>query len=266
MNNSKKGLGVILVLIIVLFGVLTLGFLRDKKFQGESEGTMSEAVESQEESTDNEDTSNEEQPLEEPVEEPSVEYKDLSSKLKNKVDVRMLVLGDGLALSQGRASDAGIWDRSIANWITSKYGSKVELISLAKGGSTSAMGYEVATNNDISKYDLILVCFGQNDNNKSTNVDTFNTNYQGIINKVKEGNPDGTILLILPSTLTGDNSYRVAMKSIAETNNFNAVDINEEFKNSGIATSELVSNGLPNDKGYELYTQAVTKVIEGLVE
>ena len=37
MNNSKKGLGIIIVLFIVLIGVLTLGILKEKKMQKDSE-------------------------------------------------------------------------------------------------------------------------------------------------------------------------------------------------------------------------------------
>ena len=139
----------------------------------------------------------------------------------------------------------------------------MELVSLARAGATSGVGYEVATNNDISNYDLIIICFGQNDNNKLTNINTFNANYQGIVNKVKEKNPNGTILPILPSTLVGDNAYRVAMQNISKNNTLNAIDVSNEFANSGVAINQLVGNGgLPNDKGYGLYIKAVTKYIE----
>ena len=44
MNNSKKGLGIIIVLFIVLIGVLTLGILKEKKMQKDSESVTSEWV------------------------------------------------------------------------------------------------------------------------------------------------------------------------------------------------------------------------------
>lgn len=267
MNNSKKGLGIIIVLFIVLIGVLTLGILKEKKMQKDSESVTSEWVASKDNNTSKEDKKEEEKPSDEEKKEdqeaPKEENKGLYSKLKNKSDVRMLVLGDGLALSQGRNTTAGMWDKEIANWMTNTYGSKVELVSLARAGATSGVGYEVATNNDISNYDLIIICFGQNDNNKLTNINTFNANYQGIVNKVKEKNPNGTILPILPSTLVGDNEYRVAMQNISKNNTLNAIDVSNEFANSGVAINQLVGNGgLPNDKGYGLYIKAVTKYIE----
>ena len=268
MNNSRKGLGIIIVLFIVLIGVLTLGIFKEKKMQKDSESVTSEWVASKDNSTSKEEDKKEgEKPSDEEKKEeqeaPKEEYKGLYSKLKNKADVRMLVLGDGLALSQGRNTTAGIWDKEIANWMTNTYGSKVELVSLARAGATSAVGYEVAANNDISNYDLIIICFGQNDNNKLNNINTFNANYQGIINKVKEKNPEGTILPILPSTLVADNAYRVAIQNISKNNTLNAIDVSNEFANSGVAINQLVGNaGLPNDKGYGLYIKAVTKHIE----
>ena len=267
MNNSRKGLGIIIVLFIVLIGVLTLGILKEKKMQKDSESVTSEWVASKDNSTSKEDKKEEEKPSNEEKKEeqeaPKEEYKGLYSKLKNKADVRMLVLGDGLALSQGRNTTAGIWDKEIANWMTNTYGSKVELVSLARAGATSGVGYEVAANNDISNYDLIIICFGQNDNNKLTNINTFNANYQGIINKVKEKKPEGTLPPKLPSKFVADSAYRVAIQNISENNTLNAIDVSNEFANSGVAINQLVGNaGLPNDKGYGLYIKAVTKHIE----
>ena len=155
MNNSKKGLGIIIVLFIVLIGVLTLGILKEKKMQKDSESVTSEWVASKDNNTSKDDKKEEEKPSDEEKKEeqeaPKEENKGLYSKLKNKSDVRMLVLGDGLALSQGRNTTAGMWDKEIANWMTNTYGSKVELVSLARAGATSGVGYEVAANNEDRK-------------------------------------------------------------------------------------------------------------------
>lgn len=261
MSKSKKETMIIIGLVIALIGVLTLGIIKDRKMQKDSESVLSEWVDSKDDEKSNEEeVKDEEKPVEEEKKE---ENKDFYSKLKNKDDVRMLVLGDGLALSQGRNTTAGAWDKGISDWITNTYGSKVELVSLAKPGATSGVGYEVVTNNDISNYDLIIMCFGQNDNNRLTNMNTFNANYKGIIDKVKEKSPNGTIVPILPNTLVKDNAYRVAMQDIAKKNNLDVVDMSAEFDNSGMQKNELIGNsGLPNDKGYGLYITGVTKLIE----
>lgn len=65
MNNSKKGLGIIIVLFIVLIGVLTLGILKEKKMQKDSESVTSEWVASKDNNTSKEDKKEEEKPSDE---------------------------------------------------------------------------------------------------------------------------------------------------------------------------------------------------------
>lgn len=267
-NNSRKGIGIIILLLVVLIGVLTLGVLNDKRVEKINRDKHSEWVSSKGEGDSNSSNTGEEsQPEQEPEnkEEPKApveEKEDFYSKLKNKSDVRMLVLGDGLALSQGRNTIEGKWDEGIKNWITQTYGSKVEFKSLAKAGANSTVGLQEVQDSDINNYDLIIVCYGQNDNNKLVNIDTFKTNYQGIINKVKEKNPNGVVLPILPSTLTKNNPYRAAIQTIAANSGIKTVDVRDEFENSGVDFNTLMGPQLPNDKGYKLYTEAVTKVIK----
>ena len=62
MNNSKKGLGIIIVLFIVLIGVLTLGILKEKKMQKDSESVTSEWVASKDNNTSKADKKEEEKP------------------------------------------------------------------------------------------------------------------------------------------------------------------------------------------------------------
>ncbi|MDU1111056.1 MAG: hypothetical protein E7A29_12425 [Staphylococcus epidermidis] len=88
MNNSKKGLGIIIVLFIVLIGVLTLGILKEKKMQKDSESVTSEWVASKDNNTSKEDKKEEEKPSDEEKKEdqeaPKEKNKGLYSKLKNK--------------------------------------------------------------------------------------------------------------------------------------------------------------------------------------
>ena len=257
MNIQKKENMIIVVLVITLIGVLTFGIIKDRKMKKDNvnDNEVSTLVDSTKEESKEETPAKEEKPVE--------EKNDLYGKLKNKSDIRMLVLGDGLALSQGKNTTAGAWDKGIANWITNTYGSNVNLVSLAKPGATSAVGVDVVSNNDISNYDLIVTCFGQNDNRNLVGINTFNTNYQAILDKIKEKNPNGIIIPLVPNTLVKDNAYKGAIEEIAQKNNLKVVDMGVEFNNSGVSINELLGNsGLPNDKGYGLYINAVTKLIE----
>ena len=266
MNNSKKGLGIIGILTIVLIVVFTFGILQDRKVNAKNREDYLAWLEG----VDNSSTPKEEladKQVEEPVvKEPEVEELDFYGKLKNKKSVKVLILGDGLALSQGRNTNEGIWDQGVASLIESTYGSTVELKSLAQNGAASAVGYNVVKNNDISNYDLIITCYGQNDNNAAVNIDQFRANYESIIQEIKGKNAKGVIIPILPSTLTIDNKYRNAIQAIATDNGLKVADTKTAFINSGMTEATLSNGVLPNDKGYQLYTETIGNVIKNGVK
>ncbi|MGG7178131.1 SGNH/GDSL hydrolase family protein [Clostridium paraputrificum] len=265
MNNSKKGLAIIVTLAIVLITVFTFGILRDRKISAKNREDYKAWIEGTVE------TSNQKEEIVESVVEDTeakgeAEELNFYGKLKNKKPVRVLILGDGLALSQGRNTDNGIWDQGVASFIQSTYGSTVELKSLAQNGAASAVGYNVVKNNDISNYDFIITCYGQNDNNAAVNIDQFRTNYDSIIKEIKAKNPNGTIVPILPSTLTTDNRYRTTIQAIATEHGLQVADTKTTFINSGIPEGTLSNGVLPNDKGYQLYTETVGNVIKNGVK
>ena len=253
MKNSKEKLQTIIIVIltIVLVFTLTIGIIKDKNENKKS-------VEEYNELSNNDELNKDEQE----VQSNEIVKDDFYGKLRKKEDVKVLVLGDGLALSQGRTSENGIWDQGVKNLIQSTYGSNVELKSLAKNGASSAIGLDTVTNNDISGYDLILVCYGHNDNKINFSVEGFKENYQNIIDKVMEKNPDGIIIPIVPSTLTNDNAYSKAIKEVANNNKLNFADIKTTFINSGIGEGNLSNGVLPNDTGYQLYTESIGNVIK----
>ena len=246
---------VIVVLAVILAITLTLGIIKDKKESNKNLEEYNEFI--------NEEGKDKETSSDNVIEESNEVVKDdFYSKLRRKEEVKVLVLGDGLALSQGRNSDNGVWDQGVKSLIQSTYGSNVELKSLAKGGSSSAVGVETVKNNDISGYDLIITCYGHNDNKIGTSIEDFKANYQNIIDEIIQKNPNGIIIPIVPSTLASDNKYSNAIKEVSNTNKLNFADTKTTFINSGIGEGNLTNSGLPNDTGYQLYTQCIGDVIK----
>lgn len=275
MNNSKKGILVTVILAIILVSVLTAGIIKDKRLLAQNKLDYNNWLEesNEEKSTEVNNESKEEQPknqeeqVQETVAKNTEESLNLYEKLKNKEAVRLLILGDGIALSQGRTSENGVWERGIASLITSNYGSEVEVKSLAKAGASSAVGYDIVNSNDISNFDLIIMCYGQNDNNTAVNTNQFKLNYENIVSKVKESNPNGTIIPILPNTLQIDNAYRNMIQQIAKDNSLEVADMKKAFTTSSIGEANLLNGTLPNDTGYQIYTQTLGEVIKkGMTE
>ena len=260
LNNNKKGIVIIITLIIVLAGVLTLGIIKDRKVNSDNKADYNNYIE---ESKTTEVAAKTEEVKETTKEATSPEELNFYGKLKNKKAVKILILGDGLALSQGSTSNGGLWDAGLRNLIQNTYGSTVELISLAKAGSASSVGLTVAKSNNLEGYDLVITCFGHNDSNSAININDFKTNYTGIVNEIKVKSPKVIILPLLPSTLPLDNKYRLKIQEVATENSLTCIDTKTAFINSGITEAKLLNGNLPSDIGYQVYTETVGNVIKG---
>lgn len=255
MNNSKKGLIIVTTLIFVFIGVLTMGIIKDRNLNKALAESSTKKLQ--------EETKTEEKASEEKKEETKDKQAlDFYGKLKEKQSVRILILGDGLAMSQGKTSDNGAWDKGVTNLIKTTYGSKVELKSLAQSGTSTAAGIDIVKSNDIKDYDLVITCFGHNDNNTSVKPNQMKTNYNNIIAEVKNKSPKATIIVVLPSTLAPGNTYRDNIQKVATENNVIVADMKKAFTEAGTKESTLMNGSLPNDKGYQVYTQTIGNVIK----
>lgn len=263
LNNNRNGKVIIITLMLIFVGVLTLGIIKDKKINSNNEEDYNNYIEEAKTTVKAETTETDTKASEEVV---KTEAVDFYGKLKNKSAVKVLILGDGLALSQGSTSSAGTWDAGVFNLIQNTYGSAVELTSLAKAGASSSVGLTVAKNNKLEGYDLVITCFGHNDSNSASNINDLKTNYVGIVNEIKTKNPKAVILPILPSTLQLDNKYRLKIQEVAAENNLTCVDMKTAFVNSGISDAKLLNGNLPSDIGYQIYTQTIGSVIKAAVK
>lgn len=254
MNNSKKGLILIALLSIILVLVIGAGLIKERY----ENKTNKEEYDRYIEETQIEETKdkNTEGSID------SSKIKGFINKLKAKQDVRVLILGDDMALSVGRNSDSGIWSGGVKNLIETTYGSKVDLTVLASEGATLENGLTTTKEKDISDYDLTILCYGNNDSKASRKVSTVKENYTEIVKNIKDKSPDSLMIAVLESSLELNNPYRLAVVEVAATNSLIKADMREAFNSSGKKDSALSKNGFPNDTGYQIYTQTIGKVIK----
>ena len=256
MNNSKRGFILVIILAVILVGVIIAGVIKDKqesKISNEEYSAYVEAV--SEESEESNKTDYEEV-------DPS-KTEGLVEKLRAKQDIKILMLGDDMAISIGRSSDSGIWSEGIKNLLQTTYGSKADLKLLGKEGATTETGVALVKENDLSEYDLVILCYGNNDNKNSLKVQDVKTNYTEIITKIREKSPHALMIAVLESSLELNNSYRLAISEVATSNSLIIADMRNAFNSSGMKESSLAKNGFPNDQGYQVYTQAIVDKIKG---
>lgn len=254
MKNSLKGMILIVILILVLIATLVGGVLYEKSQQ--AKGSVSIEPEDNSVVDKIEDI---EEPEKEVVEEI---INPLVKKLRGGENIRVLVLGDGIALGSGSTGEEGKWDKVFSKWITDTYGSQVELVSLAQAGITTEVGYTLAERNNIQNYDIAIVCHGQMDKSSNINIDKFRENYKGIIEKLKLNNKDITILAVQPSTVADETQYASVIKEVVNEQEATLVNMYDKTMNSGIDYNTLVGpRRLPNENGYSLYSDALKNEI-----
>ncbi|GKX67449.1 SGNH/GDSL hydrolase family protein [Inconstantimicrobium mannanitabidum] len=186
---------------------------------------------------------------------------DFNQKLQKGKSINILVLGDGLALSQGKDTTDGSWDKNLVNLIKNTYKSDSQLKNLGEQGCTIIRGNEILASNDIHSFDLILTCFGQSDRNKGVTLQDFKQGYTDLIKNIKSKNSKAVIIPILPNTLNLESDYRNQILSVVKENTLIAADVKTAFLNTG-NQSELTVGVLPNDNGYKIYTQVISEVIK----
>ena len=256
--GSKKGIFLIIVLAVILFLLLAVGIFKDKMMVKQNADDYNKWCETKKENTssDSKNTNKQSSYATETV------VQDISDKLHNKQKIRVLVLGDGLALSVGRTSSAGIWQEGLKSAIKSYYGSDVEMISLAKNRTSAKDGLDIATKNNLKGYDLVITCFGHNDNMNKSSLEEFETSYVEIINKIREANNPVSIIGIVPNTLDKNNSYRDKILKIASNKQILVSDMKQAFINYGGSESALLNDNVPNDTGYQIYTKTLFDTIK----
>ena len=263
--ENKKQISAIAALCAVLIVVLAVGAIKEKKQDKQNladynawlEQKSSEKGEAQVQIDQREQKAEENK-----TEAESAKNENFYKKLAKKEKVKVLIIGDGIALSEGKTSEDGVWQNGVSYIIKNTYGCESEVVSLAKNKSKVSDGIKVVGNNDVKDYDLIITCFGHNDSRDKISIDEFKTNYVTLITKLKEANGNVIIMPIVESTLEKDNVYRNAIINTCSESSIDYADMKLAFEKSGIIERNLENNDLPNNTGYQIYTQTIGEVIK----
>lgn len=255
MKEKKQNI-LIVFLVIALIIIMIVGTIEDRK---DKKQNIEDYKNWSEKEDINKEDINKKSNKEEVVD-------DFYSKLSKKEKVKVLILGDGIALSDGRNSEDGIWEHGVSYILKNTYGCENEVISLAENKSKVSDGIKVAEDNDIKGYDLIITCFGHNDSNEKVNLDQFKEDYKTLISKIKEANNNVVIIPIVESTLDKENIYRKELIEIFTEKSILYADTKLAFEMSGTLERNLKNNELPNDTGYQIYTQTISEVIKSGLE
>lgn len=175
-------------------------------------------------------------------------------KLACNQDISMLVVGDSIGAQQ--------WPANVASWIEDNYGVNCTLKNISLGGNVSYSGFTTLLRlDDGCSYDLIIVCYGQNDPDME-----FGEDYEALLRLALEKYTGSSVLSVLESSQREYTSKMQTIRRIADYYSVPVADTIRAFNESGSSYESLSGDGVhPNEAGQELYALTVEGIISSFV-
>lgn len=179
-------------------------------------------------------------------------------KLLKGEAVNILIDGDSIGDGAGASDDSKKWESLLKADIEKEYGSPCSITNISMGGNGSYAGYVRGMLLDENEdFDLIILCYGQNDDHSVIACD-----YEVMLRSLIKRYPGSGFISILESSQKKYTAKIKTIQEIAAHYGTDTADTIAAFNNSGIPYEELtVDKKHPNDRGYELYAETVMDTI-----
>lgn len=180
-------------------------------------------------------------------------------KMANDLDVNVLIVGDSIGEGAGTETDGKQWFKQLKSYLEKINNGRVLFENVSMGGNASYAGYvRTMTLDDDVDYDLVIICYGQNDY-----TDGFSTNYESIIRAIRSKYPDSSIISILESSQREYTEKMTIIQSICKHYSIPIADTIKAFNDSEKEYEDLTGDGVhPNDAGQKIYFETVKTIID----
>ncbi|MDZ4992222.1 SGNH/GDSL hydrolase family protein [Clostridium perfringens] len=249
-RSTSRALDIaIIVLAIALVLVISVGTIKDKRTFAKGQSNYNVSSESNNKGQNNEEKTS----------------SNVYEKIKTGEEVNILVLGNGIGLSEGKSDESGNWTSSLSKWLEETYKSKANITNLSQDKATVKTGLEALAQNK-DNFDLAYIIFGQNDQ-KALKPKEFKEDYEKIIESLKERNKNIVIVPIIENSLRKKNEYTNAIEELAKANNLTVIDMATVFTKDPAPYAKLTIKGgiYPNNLGYSVYFSNIKSSIEANV-
>ena len=186
-------------------------------------------------------------------------------KLADGFDVKILIVGDSIGLGNGVSDSSLSWIDQMQTYLVDTYNVNVDTKNVSLSYSTSYAGYvRTMAIDETADYDLAIICYGQNDDEKY-----FGVFYEGVIRAIRSQNEKCSIISVLESSQQKYTNKINVIKELSEHYGNQVADTIAAFndKENGGFSALTSSNGIdPNDAGHKVYCDVITKVIDTEVE
>ena len=187
----------------------------------------------------------------------------LYDKLRNGKSISTLIIGDGIAASNG-AEDKRQWYSNLQNWISQTYKVEDKTDMKVHPGGGIDDGIKEYGAGEESGYDLVILCYGQND--RQMDIHQWSKKYENMVREVIAKNPKSDVILLIESSFQNYEIIPNAIKKIAQYYGLQYIDMRKVFNDSGTPYNKLSAGINPNNDGYALYFKAISNLIDNNVK
>lgn len=197
----------------------------------------------------------------------NIEYTDFYEKVSKKEDINYLIIGDSIGQSSGTGDKDYFWFNLLNEKLKKEF--NINFITTKKitaGGATIFDGYVNYFPTDIvHAYDLVFICFGQNDQAVMSPKD-YGIFYENLIRSIKENNPKAEIVSLIESSIE-DEEFADTAKKLSKRHNTILIDTRDEFWADGKTKAEMTVDSIhPTNEGYEIYADVIFKALKQSVD
>ncbi len=179
-------------------------------------------------------------------------------KLKERLQVNVLFLGNGIVQGTGVANSNDNWVIKIVNEIETDYGTDLKGANYGKADTDTFYGYNImncAPTGHI--YDLVVICYGADED-----PETFETYYDGLLRSVKNQNSKCDIYCIIEAREGGNGENAETVKQLCSHYGGICIDMNEYFSENNIDKKKTLNGIIPNVEGNIAYYNCISNVIK----
>lgn len=186
-------------------------------------------------------------------------------KLNDGFNVRILVIGDEIGAGGGASDNSKSWINLLTSKIESNYNVEVYVKNISMNGNSSYAGYvRTMVLSDRVQYDLAIICYGQNDNDKQ-----FQRYYESIIRALRSNYDKCSVVSVLESSQQKYTDRMKVIQKLAEHYGIFVADTIAPFTDGSNGKYETLTKDdkiLPNDKGHQIYADTIYNVIDEQVD
>lgn len=170
-----------------------------------------------------------------------------------------LIIGDSIGQGDGAPANEG-WSSQLNKKLRETYGSTVNVKRYTIGGGIALGGWADYAERPRGDYDLVFLCFGQNDQG-AMSARQFGPIYENLIRRIRKDHPMTEMITFTESSLRTEE-YPNVIRELSEYYEVLNADMRTAFRDSGMEDSRLSNDGVhPNGQGYALYAQKIFEML-----